>query len=205
MGDTVLIVITALAAGLAGIILVTSTGVKALVETYFEQRKKRMIARDYSRGLENIAEFSAIIQQVKNMECVDRILVFNGQDSGGLPKPGKPYTVRAFIGWSSKIGESVLDLYNYDLQIDKHYALMLTDLVDHGSVVNTPADMPDDAFLKACYLDEGVAQSLLYFIRCDGAQLTFLSVASYRRVFTPGERVRVDLLVGRLRAIVARN
>jgi hypothetical protein len=201
MNEPWVAITAAVAAGVVTLLASTFSGLKGVIEAKFAEWRRSLLRRSYAHGLGATVEFTTLVEQMKKIEAVDRVLVFVGQDSGGLPKAGKPYTVRAHIGWSNKVEVDVLRRYNYDLQVDTTYGEMLLEMVEKGVVVNTTEEMPD-SFLKTCYRDEGVVQALVYFIDCDGSQLTFLSVANYRSAFTPEQKVRIELLVGRLRALM---
>jgi hypothetical protein len=196
-------IITAAVVGLTGFVAAYLAGAKQWVEDYWKVKRRKLLRSGYAHGLERLAEFQAVYEQVKAMESVHRILLFVGQNGGGMPTAGKMYTVRAQVGWSKKWIDVVRE-NNFDYCIDAHYAALLRQMVDNGKAVVTVAAMPEGSALKALYRTEGVAQSILYFLDCDGAQLTFLAVANYEAEFTPDQQVKIEILVGRLRGLMAR-
>jgi hypothetical protein len=204
MADWLVVILVAVSAGVAGLATATLTGLKAVVVSYFERWRKRVNGDSYSCGLVRIAEFTDLLKQLQGVEAVDRVMVFVGQNGGGLPTPGKDYTVRAIHGWSAKgDGDDLYRRYNFDLRVDPSYCRMLAEMGERGSVVNTVEAMPDGTILKTLYADEGVVEAVMYKLDCDGAQLTYLSVASYRSAFTPAQRAKIDLVVYRLRAVLS--
>lgn len=202
--DILLPVLIALAAAAAGVAAAAGTGVKGIVAAWFKRRERAMLKEGYAQGLKNLAEFSGILERLRRVQSVDRVLVFVGQNGGGLPVPGKPYTVRSYFGWSTRPGVESLGNYNFDLLVDRAYMTMLLKMIEEGSVVNTTETMSDGAILRTFYRDEGVKQSLLYFLNCDESQLVYLSVASYAGEFTADQKVLIEMEVQRLRAVMTR-
>lgn len=205
MNDILGPLIAAVVAGLVTLVAVTFSGVKGLIHNWLVARAERIKMSRFSLGLEKLAEFQTWVGKIRNVSNVGRVLLFVGSNCGGMPTPGKPYRVKAILGSSTK-DERVLDRYNFDLTVDAQHVMMLARMVNEGKVINTVSAMPDSEGMKAFYVDEKVVQSCLFFIKLneDASELSFLSVASYDREFTPAEHSQIDLIVQRLRSIMNR-
>lgn len=204
--DWTVAVLAAVGVGAAGVVAVFFTKLKHILEAVAD----RLIAWVGGRGssfdgvelLTFLAEFNTILNEARKVKAVTRVVVFIGHNGGGLPTPGKPYTVRSQTGWSVHDGDAhAYNTYAFDLEVDQPYCDMLLNAHRNGMVSMVVKDMPP-SLLRSIYESEGVVQSLLYALKLDTKRnkFAYLSVASKEREFTPNERAMIDVLVSRLRA-----
>lgn len=194
--------IVSILVGLAGVCVVVFTELRSLIQTYLRRQTRQVSVRCYTNSLKNIGIFMDTIEELKKIDSVERILVFIGHNGGGLPVPGKSYTIKSELGWAkSQDIKPILGRFNFDLQVDSFYVKMLETVVSEGHVINTAADMTDDCFLKRIYLEEGVAQSIVYLLHCEPSELTYISVASHKGLFSASDKRKMELLVARLRSV----
>lgn len=184
------------------VVIAAALGLKGYVTAWFQARTRRLIERSVRDGLKRMAAFAQCLSDLDDLAFVDRVLLFTGRNGGGLPTPGRKYTVEVVQGWSHKDDQDPKSLYAGGLAVDWHYCDMLVEMMERGEKTNTVADMPKDAMLRAYYEDEGVFQTVLFLLGCDGATLTYMSVGNYTRAFEPSELVRIRRVVERLRPLM---
>lgn len=200
--DWTVSILSAIGVLVAGSLLAVGIGFRKVIDAFFSRWSEQIKNKQYQKGLSQQFEVAVVLDQLRQLAAVDRVLWFVGRNGGGLPKPGQKYTVRAEHGWTSDGRLDVLTMYNFDLIVDHHYIDMLIAMLKEGSVKNTVETMPDGAILKAYYRDEGVKQSLLYTLNIAKDELNYLSIASYKGEFTKEQIARIEMLVMRLRGLV---
>lgn len=196
------IVLTAVGASIVAVLATLTTNIKRLLDTLFDRIINHWLRKRYRRGLEKATDVALILDQIRQLGTIDRVLWFVGENGGGIPTVGRKYTVRAERGWSKRNDIDVLKRYNFDLVVDSLYCEMLVKMMTDGKVINTVQSMPDAAILKVFYQDEGVKQAVIYYLGIVDNQLHYLSVASYEKEFTPIELIRVEMLIQRLRSLI---
>lgn len=203
MNDHLALILTAVVAGVVAVIAVLFSGVKRYLEKVIELRIKRLDRSEYANGFQLYAEVDQVIEGIRNLPYVDRVITFNGQNGGGKPTPGEKYTVQAFNVFS-KVSHDIPDVYKFIYNVDSYYCMMLQKMIQDGYVVNETKSMPEGAVLRNLYLEEGVVCSILYFVCLSDNTLTFISVGSYKENFTAPQIAKIELFVARLRALMAR-
>lgn len=196
------IVLTAVGASIVAVLATLTTNIKRLLDTLFDRIINHWLRNRYSRGLEKATDVAIVLDQIRQITCIDRVLWFIGENGGGIPTVGKKYTVRAERGWSKNNTFDVLKRYNFDLIVDSLYCEMLVKMMRDGKVVNTVQNMPDSAILKTFYQDEGVKQAIIYYLGIVDNQLHYISIASYEKEFAQIEVVRIEMLIHRLRSLI---
>ena len=197
----------AISTGLAGLIAIFFTGARNVITAKMDRWRDQIMREKHALGLKDIAEFQSILDQMKPLANVDRVLLFTGKNGGGLPKAGKPYTVNCFFGWSMDPLKHPDQTYKFGLQVDACYIDMLVEVLLKGRSVQTTATMDKAAALREMYEGESVVQALLFLLQLDmnSNELTYMSVASYRRPFTPIEYQQINLMVLRMRYLMDRG
>jgi hypothetical protein len=194
-------VIIAVAVGCAALATTFFTGAKGILEAWMEKMRRRVKRVKYADGIQRVAKFHALLENLKQMPFVDRVLVFVGRNCGGLPDPSKPYTVSCFYGWSQIAGKHPELAYNFPLRVDAQYMAMLSEVISKGKSTQTVSGMPDSQ-LKTYYQQEGVVQAVIHFLRLSDNDFLFLSTGSYQGEFTPGQMVQIELMVERVRSVM---
>ena len=189
-----------IAGAVAGLIIAVSTGLKKVVDAYFERAAKQMMQKRYINGMHAVAQFHKIIEEFRKLDHVDRVLLFRGSNCGGTPDPKRPYNVRCFFGWSKDPSKHPEESYNFDLVVDAHYMSKLMDVATRGKSVQITEQIPDTARLKSYYVAEGVVASHIYFLSLDNNEMMYVSIASYKADFTKAQVMAIDLIVDRARA-----
>lgn len=198
-------IVAAVVAFVVAILIAITPAVKRLFLAYIKRfedkitRSSNKIA--YRNGIERLAEFHTVLEDIRDLEYVQRVLVLVGKNCGGTPQPGKAYTVEALHGWSQRENDHPEKLYNYAMRVDAYYIEMILKLIQDGWAVNKTATMPPKALLTGLYLQEGVIESLAFCVNLTDNELIFLSVANYERSFTEGETAKIMMYLTRLRSI----
>lgn len=195
-------VLVALAGGIALLVTALFTGLKRVLDEWVAKFSKRVRKRTYIQQIEKLADFLEQFEKIKKIVEVQRCIIFHGHNCGGLPTPGKPYTVRAVHGWTTKEGkDDPGDKYDFDLHVDGHYIRMLEDIVKTGAVTQALESMPADSKLRSYYVEEGVRYSKLYYLGMIDDELIFLAAATYDlEVFSEKTVVGLQVMVDRLRS-----
>jgi hypothetical protein len=194
-------ILLACAAGLATLVAVLFTGMKRIILKWFIRWERQIDKANVANGLAKLARFHQCVETLRNLEFVDRVLMFQGQNCGGLPTPTKPYTIRCFHGWATDPKSNPDRLYDFNIRLDSHYINLLIDLLKNGTHIETTATMPADSMLKPYYMTEGVVQSYLAVLEVTHTHVIYISIASYTRAFTEAELTKLRLITNRLEAI----
>lgn len=167
-------------------------------------RRIQMSDRRYRNGLEEVAKFHAIFERMREMEFIDRLLVFEGKNCGGIPRAGKPFTIHSMFGWSNAPSRHPEQVYDADFRVDSHYIEMLRNLIEKRSLEIKTEDLPKGSQLRSFYTVEGVVASNIYFLRIndDEGSLVYASVASYRAPFNEDQSNRINLMIERIRGLI---
>lgn len=190
-----------------GLVGVFSTGVRDVVAAVFrlvlawlERRESRAkVGREeYRLGIKGIVEWSEIIESIQALPYVDRVLLFNGANGGGVPKRGSPYYVRCIGGWP----HTAMRQYKGPLVPDTGYYKFLDDLLSMGYIPLTTANMTDGDMLKDFYTDEGVVQSLAFKLGLTDKEFTYCTVASYKAPFKPAEIAKIAAIAHQVRGLL---
>lgn len=200
------VALVGLIGGISGVIAASVTGLREYIVDWWKLKRRDQRRRAYANGLRLLGEYKYTIDvDLGKLAYIDRLVVFSGQNGGGIPKPGMPFTIRGVYAWSKR-GDDLYSKYNFDMKIDADYYKMLDELVSHESIVKKTEDMPDSSAMKSFYLEEKVVCAALYLlnISTEDNVMHYISVASYSRAFTREQLIRIEMAVERLRALHAR-
>lgn len=201
--DALLILFAAITGGIATFVTAYFTGFSNYIKAYWKIKEQDLIQHNTAKGLRSFGNWAYAIQMLQKLEFVDRVIIFCGQNGGGIPKIGFPYTIRGDYAWSRDSNEDLFVKYNFKLKIDSAYYYMLADVIEKKVVVNTTKDMDDTSVLKAMYSQEGVISSALYFIHIhtDENLFYYISIASKKQEFTKVQLNMIEPAVQRLRSM----
>ena len=193
-------------AAVTGLIVIVAgsigLGARSYIAAWFAERQKRIGQRDNYLGMVEFAQLYQICDTLVREDFVDRILLFTGSNGGGVPAAGSPYYVTAMAGYSNIPGVRPERQYSGRLPVDGHYINLLLEVIRSGNVLCTPSEMPDRAYLKAYYTNEGVKQSMLCFLKLDSTKLIYFSVANYKRSFTEDEMAKIEMAAVEARGVM---
>lgn len=199
-------IITAIVTATLAITYTATTVFRSVLEEFGKLivRKLQRKSRDFSNGLESLAKFYSVFEQIRELQYVDRVLLFEGRNGGGVPKAGSVFTIRCIFGWANG-DKHPEEKYDALFKVDSHYVSMLRDIIDKGVVTICTADLPKGSMLHSFYHEEGVVYSQIFFIQLDDASnsLTYASVASYSKPFDDIQANHISLLIQRIRGLVA--
>jgi len=197
---------TVIASIITGVVIVVAaffTGLRDIVITWLHRLQIQLRRRTYTQRVEQLARFLEVFEGLGKINGVDRAVIFHGHNCGGLPAPGRPYTVKAIHAWCNEPSKGELvERYGFELQVDVHYIRVLEDLVKTGHSIQDMSVMPEDSKLYDYYNDEGVKYSILYYLGIVDKELIFLSVASYTGALEKKDIVKLEFEVDHLRAIM---
>lgn len=199
------VILAAVATFIATILLAITPQIRGVLNAYLMRFQKKFerssMGIAYRNGIERLAEFHAVLEQIRELDYVDRVLVLVGKNGGGTPQPGKSYTVEALHGWSSKPDHHPEKAYNYQMRVDSYYMDMIVKMIKEGYVVNKTSEMPPKALLTSLYKEEGVFESMAFSVQLTDNELIFLSVANYKQSFTELQVAKLTMYLARMRSI----
>ena len=194
------------------LILLVVRGVMRLLDAVFDTteakiRDRHKKAGDEGKrrhvlGLEGILEWRMVMEGIRDLPCVERVLVFRASDSGAVPRPGEPYFATCITGFSTDPKAHPEKIYAVPISPDDHYFKLLMTLLERRYTVLTTSEMPPDSMLRSFYEAEGVFQSLGFLLTADEKEMKYCTVANYGRAFAPGEVYRVTMLVNQARGLM---
>ena len=131
----------------------------------------------------------------------DQVLLFSGQNCGGMPAVGKPYTVSCLIGVGSGVNREMVKDYK-DLPVDGHYMGLLQEVGLDGSLSICAQSLPDSQ-IKNYYEIEGVKHSIWAFVGLIDMRFVFVSISRHENSpFSEHEKTMLMLKVNRLRRLM---
>lgn len=194
-----------IATAVIGLIITATTVFRGVLEELGKLAVRKIRRRDQSfrNGLESLAKFHAVLEAIRNLEFVDRVLVFEGRNGGGIPKAGCVFTARSVFGWSNKDTHPER-IYDDAFNVDSHYITMLREVIDKGSLTVLSANLPKGSQLRAFYSREGVVCSQIYFLQLDETNnsMSYVSIASYTAEFNEDQLSEIGLLISRIRGLI---
>lgn len=162
-----------------------------------ERFARRMQSSEKSliAGLVASTNSLALMELIRDQDFVDSVLLLRGKDSGGLPQPGRLYTIESMTyptmgerhpadsGWCAVLQQLVLKK-NIKIEIDK---------------------LDDKAKLREFYTALAVRYVLLYYVGINSGDgdLYYVSVARQVDAFTPDQQSQIDLIAVKLRGLMA--
>lgn len=151
--------------------------------------------------LKQIADKMALIRHLKT---VTRVIIFIGHNGGGLPRVGSRYYTSA-VHWDVEPEyEGLLKEYR-GVEVDGAYIEMLLDSHNHGCVKMVTATMPE-CKLKRYYQDEGVVESLVFYLDMEDNNFIYLSVSSHEEGgLSKQDESNADLIASSLRNLVRKS
>lgn len=192
----------AIVTGLVGVSAALFTGVREVVNAWFARWKSGVGRVQHFQGIKEIAKWHSIIESIRALPYVDRVLVFTGRNGGGVPKPGKPYYVCCTGGWSTLPDSHPERLYAGPLIVDAAYMNLIVETIAAGKVLANTEAMPKEAMLRKYYEEEKVIESVFYLLSLDSAEMIYCSVATYTKTFLPHELARVEMVVDQVRGLM---
>lgn len=200
------LIAASMATAVIAVVSTFSAGIRKVIMAWFDKQSAIVMRGKYGNGIQRMAEFHEIIELFRPMKFVDRVLLFKGSNCGGMPDPKRKYTVQCFFGWSSDPNKHPEEIYNFPLNVDRHYMAMLGDIIGPaGNSLQVTSKMPVDAKLRNYYMTEGVVCAGLYFLCLDENELMYMSIASYATEFSPAQLMQIELVIARAQSCLTRT
>lgn len=139
----------------------------------------------------------------KDIDNVDRVLLFRGHNCGGLPTLERPYHV-SLIGKS--VDESVETMVREytNIDTDKTYINMLLDLYRRQVIEYTTSQ--DDTYhqLKKYYVAEDIKHALIIFLKITKTNdFLYMSVSTKGdEAFTERQKAQIDMKVNSIKTLI---
>lgn len=160
-----------------------------------DRERETLRLAEQARTLERYrAGFVSQIQSYEIMNTMlrdgsDRVVVWAGRNSGGVPCVGKPYHVDPVQAVTRYDTENVILGYR-NLEVDEAYRRMLLKALERplSVVVNTTTEM-EPCMLKNFYTAEGITQAIIIGLGVDPDDnvYNYMSVATHKGEFTPAQ------------------
>lgn len=190
--------------GLAGVTAAYFKGLRSWVERRWAKKTSR---RTYGEHMANLSAFSEELESLRKIDRVSQVIVFRGHNCGGLPTPGRPYTVHAIQGWqrTDPAKPALSDpgrRYRRGLQVDAHFTRMLEDVIREGVSIQVTEKIAPDAKLKGYFELDGIAVAVIYYLGLHDDELLFLSVSSSTEDFAVREKLEINDRVSVMKQLV---
>lgn len=166
---------------------------------------QKEIERKQITGLQAIQYVLDVMRHMavgENAVC-DRVIMFNGHNSGGLPDPTRPYYVSAvYSATSDKYSPTDRPEARYKLiPVDHEYIFMLLRAHQESYVRMRTSDMPE-CVLRDFYQVEGVTESAVFFIRVSDDTFIFMSTALIGDYFSDDSFIECRRSIDLIRASI---
>lgn len=202
--DTWTLILGAIGVGVAGLIAWFSKSLREIGDVFVSRLKKRALGQAKHIGtLEEKVMIYREIDHLVRLKSVERVLIFVGQNGGGIPTTSATYNIGCTYGRSTDPMKRPDEDYRGPLRVDTHYLEMLLKIYRDRQVTVETATMPVGAMLREYYLAEGVTYSRLYFLSLSPTKLRYMSVAKYSEGdFSPADAHLIDSSVNRIRGLM---
>ena len=140
----------------------------------------------------------------------ERIIIFYGHDSGGIPRPGSPFYATA-VHWEKKDGygkqhgrpeESIRDYAQFP--VDGAYIEMLNTMRQLGVYRFRMDEEHEPCLLRSIYEKSGVTDSLLVYLGIFHKRVYYATFARYDDFFSMDELTSIMLKANIIRGIIAK-
>lgn len=180
--------------------LITTIGLLLLpvVRHMLQRRRAERMYKSVMHGLEATRTIYGLLHEIVQSTSAERVVLFAGHNSGGVPRPHSPFYVTA-LHWVCRPQERAHVIRDYQsMVVDPHYIGMLIDIERQGQVTLTTEHMPE-CHLKQIYESENVTQAVVFFIAITENKFLYLSVAKYEGIFDEWEVTRMRVKVMKMR------
>ena len=164
---------------------------------------------EFAAGLEVGAKLYRFFRRLTGSSYIGRALIFTCRVYGPDLQTGRPQRVRLVIAWHEREAGDAVEhpdpetLYEDVFQVDEHYIGLLVRLLTEKIIEVVTADMPPNALIGSLYRREGVVYAQWFLLEVDHSRnlITYASVASYKRAFTPDEQDNLRIQMERIKSI----
>ena len=171
--------------------------------------KSRADGDGFAAGLEVGAKLYRFFRRLTGSNYIGRALIFTCRVYGPDLQTGRPQRVRLVIAWHEREAGDAVEhpdpetLYEDVFQVDEHYIGLLVRLLTEKIIEVVTADVPPNALIGSLYRREGVVYAQWFLLEVDHSRnlITYASVASYKRAFTPDEQDNLRIQMERIKSI----
>jgi hypothetical protein len=139
----------------------------------------------------------------------ERVIIFYGHNSGGIPKPGSPFYATAvhwekMNGFDKQYGRPEESIRDYAmLPVDGAYIEMLNEMRQSSHVRFTPSKT-SNCLLKHIYEKNGMSEGILVFLGIYKKRIYYMSFAKYEKEFNDAEITALLLKANLIRGIISK-
>lgn len=159
-----------------------------------------VVRKSFFRYFNDFHRMNFDMDEIRFTTGAHRVAVFRAHNGGGLPQMGKPFFVSS-LHWSLDATHSLrfpADGYQ-STPVDASYARLLQELLARRAVHADPKAMQPGDIVARIYQAEGIVDAYWFYLAAVDSELSFISVASYTRPFTPEEVTKMEMTVNRMR------
>jgi len=151
--------------------------------------------------LEKMATAYQRMNDIVTLGYADRVILFVGHNSGGIPRLGSPFYVTMIHQITAP---RVITGEYKDLAVDAEYVKMLLEAMRNTAVHIDVANMPQ-CQLKDYYVAEGVTESVVEYLCVKSNALYYISYATHNpEGFEHTATTKASLLVNAVRNALAK-
>lgn len=139
----------------------------------------------------------------------ERVIIFYGHNSGGVPNPGSPFYATAvhwekIDGYGKQNGKPEESIKDYaSLPVDGAYIEMLN-VIRQRDCYRFKPNEEKDCLLKSVYHQSGVTDALLVYIGIFRKRIYYMSFARYDGEFDQDELTSLMLKANIIKGIIAK-
>ena len=165
--------------------------------------KRRKSKRHLLTGIEDLHEIYNKMNEIREIGA-ERVILFAGHNSGGVPRAHSPFYVSALHGSGADTHKIKLTDYQ-NLQVDGEYIKMLLECEREG-FVELHLDTMKDSQLKDYYLAEGVLHGFIVYLGIVENKFLYMSISRYEdKPFTETEITKIRLKTQQIANLINKN
>lgn len=187
----------------AGII---AAGHKLLLRIFKKIYKKILSSYDeegqFRKGMFDVISANRCMEDLLRYGA-DRIILFSGQNCGGIPAAGKPYSTTAIDCVGNFSNKYVIRQYQ-GLAVDGEYVeMVMRSMMAQDKLVNISTKLMPRCQLKELYEYEGIEHTLMIYLGVKDRKLLYITVSTGNPLgFTKRQRTAIKILIHTLRRLV---
>lgn len=159
-----------------------------------------VVRKSFVKYFSDFHGMNAEMEAIRFATGAQRVAVFRAHNGGGLPQMGKPFFVSS-LHWSLSPDHArrFPEEGYQSTPVDAAYARLLEELLARRNVHVDPKTLQSADIITRIYQSEGVVDAYWFYLAAVDTEMSFISVGSYTKPFTPEEVTRMEMIVNRMR------
>lgn len=197
--ETIAALITAVAGLIAALVAGANWITKQVRKGWVAYRIRRN-DEELRAGMLRHQEVSQTLQVLRDDYGIERLIIFEGHNCGGIPTPGRPFYVTA-VHWLTEGRNRTAPERFRDLPIDAYYMNMLVRVMQDGDLRFTTESEPP-CQLREIYRADGIKDSLILYLGNYGRSIFYMSAASFTGELSDRQLTEARLQANRIGKLI---